>query len=83
MPCAKGDGRHDSIDKAMNSMLLPEMSGLLEPGLAVLAVLVPIGLAYLMIDLPRRSMKDRSARDETTQTSSPGRFKNRCGKLDS
>ncbi|BCK88317.1 hypothetical protein MIZ01_2120 [Sideroxyarcus emersonii] len=54
----------------MNSMLLPAMDGLLEAGLAVLAVFVPLGLAYLMIVLPQHSQEDRFAGDEAKPSSS-------------
>jgi hypothetical protein len=66
----------------MNSMLLPEMSGLLEPALAVLAVVAPLGLAYALLRLPVRGPKKKSAAGRPTQTLSSSSGETRCGKLD-
>ncbi len=58
----------------MNSILLPEMQNILEPSLALLAIIVPLGLAYLFVMYPeRRKGKERSLEDGAGNK--PGEFR--------
>jgi hypothetical protein len=38
----------------MSSILLPEMNGMLGPSLAILTIVVPLGLAYVIVMLQAR-----------------------------
>lgn len=81
MPCADEQALRGSLIK-MNSMLMPEMSGLMEPALAVLAIIAPLGLAYVLVRLPaRRSGKESAAHGQPAQANSSDPAKTSCGKL--
>jgi hypothetical protein len=62
-------------------MLLPEMNGLLEPALAILAVIAPLGLAYVLVSLPARRTKKKCAAHDGVASSSTDPAKTSCGKL--